>query len=502
MKTGLGSELQIYAKPLLLALGMSCYWVWFISGLFSTSVWYGVDRTSWPLVLLSNAAMLLALCALARRAAPFVQRFPVVVGAGLVTSAGIVLATLGFNVDACAFMIVPGGLLTGVGSAPLILFWREVSEPLSSKRVERVLVAASVLFAMFLYLFFITLPFAVALVICSAAPVASALLLRAAYFAKPSGRSSVQEVGDGGDEVVGESTGDFGAGRSGQSGGAARSFGALLACCGTLAAFQGVFKTAPPSGISDIAWPLAVSCALLATGVVIAADFALAKWAPERLASKLLLPFSVIACALAACADAGGSISGAAMFASYFLFLVYTFSELDSVASALFSGVQVLALGLCAVDVGFLAGMGIGSLFSGSAALAPGAALAVLCALAVVARTRCSDEADRFAGRSDEGSFADRAESALDGGGDSMAQSIGRRSAAVARAFALSEREEEILAHLACGKTAKTIAADTYISYNTVKTHISHIYQKTDVHTREELIALVMRQGDREIGPS
>ena len=81
-----------------------------------------------------------------------------------------------------------------------------------------------------------------------------------------------------------------------------------------------------------------------------------------------------------------------------------------------------------------------------------------------------------------------------------MVESIGRRSAEVSRVYALSEREGEILAHLACGKTAKTIAADTYITYNTVKTHISHIYQKTGVHTREELVALVVRQGDREEG--
>ncbi len=497
MKTSLGAGSQAYAKPLLLALGMSCYWVWFISGLFSTSVWYGTERTSWTLVLIAHAVTLVALCFLVRRSRPLVERLPVVVGAGLATSAGIVLATLGFNVESFGFMNAPGGLLTGIGSAPLILFWREVSEPVSSKRVERLLVAASVLLAMFLYLFFITLPFVVALTICSAAPLASAFLFRASYFADPCGRDWPGVPEDGG-QVAGSTASERGETAARQRS-AAVALGTLLLCCGTLAVFQGVFKTTPPSDIAGVAWPLVVSCALLATGVVIAADFALATWASRRLVSRLFLPVAVVACALVACATEGESLSRSAIFASYFLFLVYTFSELDSVLPVRLAGVQVLAFGLCVVDLGFLLGMALGSAFLPSAKPVLGVVLAATSILAIAVRVRCAREADRFVGRPEGGLFV----AVPVGPGrqpDDMVESIGRRSAEVSRVYALSEREGEILAHLACGKTAKTIAADTYITYNTVKTHISHIYQKTGVHTREELVALVVRQGDREEG--
>ncbi len=55
----------------------------------------------------------------------------------------------------------------------------------------------------------------------------------------------------------------------------------------------------------------------------------------------------------------------------------------------------------------------------------------------------------------------------------------------------LTEREVEILSLLAQGRDGKFIAERYVLSYNTVKTHIKHIYQKLDVHSRQELIDTV-----------
>ena len=41
------------------------------------------------------------------------------------------------------------------------------------------------------------------------------------------------------------------------------------------------------------------------------------------------------------------------------------------------------------------------------------------------------------------------------------------------------------------GRTLQSIGNETFLSYNTVKTHVSHIYQKTGVHSRDELIDLL-----------
>ncbi len=176
---------QPMAGILYLTLGMGCYWCWFISGLFSTSVWYRSEQSSWMLVMLSNLITLVLLFALSKNKGLFICNLPFAIGAGIVTSTGIVLATIGLNVKELSPMSIPGALLTGIGSAPLVLLWREAFELTIPKYTGHTLVATSMLFAVFFYLFFITLPFAAALIICSAAPVISVLLFRLAYLSQP-----------------------------------------------------------------------------------------------------------------------------------------------------------------------------------------------------------------------------------------------------------------------------------------------------------------------------
>ncbi|MDR1184393.1 MAG: LuxR C-terminal-related transcriptional regulator, partial [Coriobacteriales bacterium] len=52
----------------------------------------------------------------------------------------------------------------------------------------------------------------------------------------------------------------------------------------------------------------------------------------------------------------------------------------------------------------------------------------------------------------------------------------------------LTAREEEILTYLLRGKSVPAIARESFLSQNTIKTHVSHIYQKLAVHSRDELI--------------
>lgn len=64
-------------------------------------------------------------------------------------------------------------------------------------------------------------------------------------------------------------------------------------------------------------------------------------------------------------------------------------------------------------------------------------------------------------------------------------------SDAIAKRYALSGREAEVLQYLARGRSAKYIAEQLYISPETVRTHSKRIYTKTGVHTREELLSLI-----------
>lgn len=62
----------------------------------------------------------------------------------------------------------------------------------------------------------------------------------------------------------------------------------------------------------------------------------------------------------------------------------------------------------------------------------------------------------------------------------------------LASAYDLTDREREVLARLACGLTTAEMAADLAISENTVKTHVKRIYGKLGVHSKQDVIDLVL----------
>lgn len=68
-----------------------------------------------------------------------------------------------------------------------------------------------------------------------------------------------------------------------------------------------------------------------------------------------------------------------------------------------------------------------------------------------------------------------------------------RHEKTLATRYGLSEREVEILLLLLEKRSAPYIADQLFISGNTVKTHIRRIYEKTGVHSREELIDLFQK---------
>ena len=68
------------------------------------------------------------------------------------------------------------------------------------------------------------------------------------------------------------------------------------------------------------------------------------------------------------------------------------------------------------------------------------------------------------------------------------AQSPFKRNDAAIRSLGLTERECEILTRLASGQSNKELARELGISPNTVKTHVSRVYEKLDVQRRVSAI--------------
>ncbi len=80
-----------------------------------------------------------------------------------------------------------------------------------------------------------------------------------------------------------------------------------------------------------------------------------------------------------------------------------------------------------------------------------------------------------------------RAADAADAGEDAFAARI----AQLVDQGGLTPREQDVLVALARGRSAQRIADTFVVSKETARTHIRHVYQKLDVHSREELMDLV-----------
>lgn len=58
----------------------------------------------------------------------------------------------------------------------------------------------------------------------------------------------------------------------------------------------------------------------------------------------------------------------------------------------------------------------------------------------------------------------------------------------------LTPRESEVFALLAQGRSATFIAEQLYVSNNTIRKHIAHVYEKLGVHSKQELLTLVQQK--------
>lgn len=93
---------------------------------------------------------------------------------------------------------------------------------------------------------------------------------------------------------------------------------------------------------------------------------------------------------------------------------------------------------------------------------------------------------------SPSGVLADVATGDLSDADDGVPAEIAQYCRELAADYGLTPREAEILALMALGRSAKYISEELLVSYNTTRTHVRHIYEKLNIHSKQELIDLVL----------
>lgn len=68
----------------------------------------------------------------------------------------------------------------------------------------------------------------------------------------------------------------------------------------------------------------------------------------------------------------------------------------------------------------------------------------------------------------------------------------------IAEEFGLTPREKELMILYAKGRTSANIQQELYLSRGTVTTHLRHIYQKMDIHSKSELIDAIEERRSRQ----
>lgn len=71
---------------------------------------------------------------------------------------------------------------------------------------------------------------------------------------------------------------------------------------------------------------------------------------------------------------------------------------------------------------------------------------------------------------------------------------IDRSVSRLAEEHGLTPREQEVFALMAQGRSATFIGEELFVSTNTVRKHIAHVYEKLGIHSKQELLTLVQQE--------
>ena len=156
----------------------------------------------------------------------------------------------------------------------------------------------------------------------------------------------------------------------------------------------------------------------------------------------------------------------------------------------------LFAWGGCILSVGAVSGAALGRVAYGLLVQSPSAATVVcnVVALALVAYALLALKKFSFDATVAGVEAAESVPAKAEDNGENPLRPQADVLPTLAAAHDLTPRETEVFELLAAGRNGVYIQQALGVSYNTVKTHVAHIYAKLGVHTHQELLDFVGRQ--------
>lgn len=446
------------------AVGFTSYWAWLFL-LFIAQVFGAPQQTPigniWLWCTVAHIAALIVLGLLARKLSPYTDDVFVVASSPAAMAAGTGLLLAGVMMSSTPLLLV-ALILVAAGTAGMVLCWGEIFAALSFDGEQRTLLLSCLMASIVLYVVFAFLPAEALYAVLFIMPMVAAVPLQACVRALGPRLHPTETGGHEPEKLT------------------SRFVLFCLVYSVPLGFFQ-VKYTMGGSGLFD--WIPVLVPSLLILAVIGAADTLLERKRGYNFVPAVVIPGAIAGLLLLALFnDQDARPAGMLIFSTQQLLTVVLYARFAALSSrGKNNPASVFALGVGAMDAGFVLGMLAGEAASKSAwplELTLGVAYVVVLGgfLATGVFLRKGTDPDEPA----------TSGSNLDARGK-LTFSLEELSTR----YGLTAREEDVLEQLLRGKSISAIATDFFLSKNTVRSHVAHIYQKMDVHTRDELLELV-----------
>ncbi|MBR2834680.1 MAG: helix-turn-helix transcriptional regulator [Coriobacteriales bacterium] len=474
-----------------MALGIGFGLLWMMMGAFSHQIAHtnAIEFSGWIVTVTSAGVTFLCLSFVYKRYPKALSLRMLVILAALFGFVGVLCVSLGINVfGKLRPLITAGDITSGCGIALSFALIHSILLHVNNQYSQEQICVAALIMAVLLYLLLLNVDIRLLAAVCIAAPVVSAALL---LYSVGGQTDTVQQVTALEQPYLAEKylhieNNDF------------RTKLLLLTAPIVLLSMLDGLYLAGRSGNTYITIDSSVVASAVLATIFIALALAGLLIRPHigiRFGSALLILAILTAVVHLLCEGHLHWVTVTMRFLLNFIYLLYLLIEINSLPVTK----RLLCLVSCCVILGLLAGL----ILAAWPDYLVGLKIILLVAVAILAVLGIRikpDDLSRFAAydnyqaeivqTSKKPAVVQQSVAHDTAGEDAYFQGIEARCETAAGMWNLSRRESEVLNMLVRGRSANSIAEEMSISYNTVKSHIAHIYTKSDTHTHEELMRL------------